>query len=122
VKDTLATGLSLEVEYPVTADLSPAHLAPTVVLSTPNMIELMEGVSLQVSQPHLDETETTVGTHVNVSHEAAARGGQMVTVRSELIVVDRRRLTFSVSAMVETRVIGRGTHERAVIDTSLFGG
>lgn len=85
------------------------------------MILLMEMASLYAAVPHLDENETTVGTHVNVSHRAAAHEGETVTVESELISIDRRRLNFAVRVAVGDRIIGEGTHQRAVIDTSGFG-
>lgn len=117
----LEPGLSYSFELEITPDLSPPHLAPMVVLSTPNMILNMEIASLQAVQQHIGETETTVGTHVNVSHAAAAQGGEIATVASELESIDRRRLNFKVSVMVGDRVIGEGTHQRAIIDTSRFG-
>ncbi len=121
MKESLAPGLTHSLDVEVSADMSPSHLAPLVVLSTPKMIELMEMASLQAAAPHLDDNETTVGTHVNVSHEAAAGEGATVTVSSQLTGVDQRRLTFSVTARNGERVLGRGTHERTVVDTSRFG-
>ncbi len=121
MKDSLQPGVGHRIEVEIGEDMSPPHLAPVVVLSTPSMIELMEIASLQAAQPHLDGTETTVGTHVNVSHEAAAHGGERVTVSSELMEVAKRRLTFAVEARVGDRIVGRGTHQRAVVDTSRFG-
>lgn len=118
--DTLQPGLTNSMTIEVVESLSPPHLAPTIVLSTPNMVQLMESCSLQTVQPHLGPTETTVGTHVNVSHEAAARGGETVTIDAELIETSKRRLTFAVVVRVEDRIIGQGTHERAVIDTARF--
>lgn len=107
----------------VTADLSPVHLAPIVVLSTPDMIRLMEEASTAAVQPQLEAgDQTTVGTHVDVSHEAAAREGEQVTVEAELTTVSGPRLTFRVEARVGERVIGRGTHRRHVVDRSRFAG
>lgn len=121
MKDTLQPGVSRTMDVEVTADLSPPHLAPIIVLSTPSMIRLMEEASLEAAQPHLDANETSVGTHVNVSHQAAAGEGETVRVEAEVIDVSRRRITFAVAVRAGTRVIGEGTHERAVIDTSRFG-
>lgn len=105
----------------VTAELSPPHLAPTVVLSTPNMILLMEETCTSAIQPLIEaDDQTSVGTHVNVSHEAAAVGGEEVEVCCELIEADRRRLTFLVEAKVGDRIIGRGTHQRHIVDRSRF--
>lgn len=111
--------MSREIE--VTKDLSPAHLAPTVVLSTPDMIRLMEEVSTMAVQDILDGyDQTTVGTHVDVSHESAARAGEEVTVMAVLENVDGSRLVFAVEATVGDRVVGRGIHRRYVVDRSRF--
>lgn len=121
MKESLRPGLTHTLDATITADMSPPHLAPIVVLSTPKMVELMEMASLQAVVAHLDPNETTVGTLVNVSHEAAAGEGAKVIVTSELTNVAQRRLTFSVSAQAGERMLGRGTHERVVVDTSRFG-
>ena len=117
----LEPGLTHTFDLEITPDLSPPHLAPIVVLSTPSMILNMEVASLQCVQQYLGETETTVGTHVNVSHAAAAQGGEIATVTAELESIDRRRLNFEVSVRVGDLVIGEGMHQRAIIDTSKFG-
>lgn len=119
----LSPGATHTESVRVTADLSPAHLAPVVVLSTPEMIRLMEEASTQAVQPLLGAVDgTTVGVHVDVSHESAARENEEVTVESTLVSVDGPRLTFRVEARVGGRIIGRGTHRRYVIDRSRFAG
>lgn len=107
----------------VTADMTPHHLAPIVVLSTPEMIGMMEEAATRAVQPHLDELDqTTVGTHVDVSHESAAREGEEVEVEAELSAVDGPRLSFRVEARVGDRIIGRGNHRRYIVDRSRFAG
>jgi fluoroacetyl-CoA thioesterase len=119
---TLELGLTNVRTVTVTPDLSPEHLAPIIVLSTPDMIRLMEETCTAAVQPLIEaDDQTSVGTHVNVSHESAAKDGDEVEVSCELIEVDRRRLTFLVEARVGDRIIGRGTHQRHVIDRSRFG-
>ena len=121
MKETLAPGLEHQASYKVTSDMAPRHL-PVVVLSTPSMVGLIERTCLQSVLPHLDEGETTVGTHVCVSHSGVANEGEEVTVRSRLAEVERRRLTFAVEVASPRGVISEGTHQRAVIDTSRFSG
>jgi fluoroacetyl-CoA thioesterase len=120
MKDTLAPGLEQSETVEVTPEMSPPHLS-ALVLSTPSMIQLMEVTSLQMVKPHLDDNETTVGTHVCVSHVAGAAAGERVTVTSRLSEVAKRRLTFEVSAHCGDRLLGEGTHQRAVVDASRFG-
>lgn len=120
MKDTLAPGLATTAAHTVTDDMSPAHLTAKV-LSTPSMIQLMEKTCLEMVSGHLDPDETTVGTHVCVSHAAAAASGEQVSISARLAEVNKRRLTFEVRATVGDRVLGEGTHQRAVIDTSRLG-
>jgi fluoroacetyl-CoA thioesterase len=118
--DSLTVGLDGTASYEITADMSPPHL-PAAVLSTPSMIQLIEGTCLATVQPHLDEGQTTVGTHVCVSHDAGAFVGETVTVTCRLSEIDRRRLTFETEVTCGDRVLSTGTHQRAVVDLSRFG-
>jgi fluoroacetyl-CoA thioesterase len=116
---SLTTGIEHQATYEVTADMAPAHL-PRAVLSTPSMIQLLEQTCLVAVQPHLDDGETTVGTHVCVSHTGPASVGESVTVTCRLSGIERRRLTFDVEVAGPAQTISTGTHERAVIDLSRF--
>jgi fluoroacetyl-CoA thioesterase len=120
MKDTLAVGITAEQTYTVTKDMAPPHL-PVVVLSTPSMVQLIEGTCLASAQAHLDDGELTVGTHVCVSHSGAAMEGEQVTVRCTLETIEKRRLTFAVRVEAPSGVISEGTHQRAVIQANRFG-
>jgi fluoroacetyl-CoA thioesterase len=119
VLPSLAPGIEHRVSYDVRADMAPAHL-PRAVLSTPSMVQLIEQTCLVAVQPHLDDTETTVGTHVCVSHTGPAAVGESVTVTCRLTGIERRRLTFDVEVAGPAQTISTGTHERAVIDLTRF--
>lgn len=119
MKESLAVGIEHEMKYTVTDDMGAAHL-PMQVLSTPAMLGLIEGTCLQGARPHLDENETTVGTHVNISHSGPARMGEEVTVKARLKEINKRRLLFEVEVIAPQGSISTGTHERAVIDLSRF--
>ena len=66
--------------------------------STPSMIGPMEQASIQALHEFLDEGQTSVGFEVNVRHLAPADIGATITAYSELLEVDRNRLTFRVEA------------------------
>ncbi|MCW0216500.1 MAG: thioesterase family protein [Pseudonocardia sp.] len=117
---SLTSGIEYDKKHVITAEMGTGHTG-TAVLSTPSMIGLMEVTCLEAAGPHLDENESTVGIHVCVSHVAAAKEGEEVTVTTRLTDVTRRKLTFEVSARVGDRLLGEGTHKRAVIDMSKFG-
>jgi len=119
----LEVGLTNRTTVTVGEEHSPGHLGATVVLSTPDMIRIMEQVCTEAVQPSLDGSDqSTVGIHVNVSHENAAREGEEVEVRGELVRMLGSQLTFDVEATVGDRIIGRGTHQRHIIDRERFEG
>ena len=90
------------------------------VLATPQMIRYMEWTSRNNVLPSLEAGYDTVGTHVNVSHLAAAPIGSVVTFASEITSVQDRRVEFRVTARTEEELIGEGTHERAIINVAKF--
>ena len=85
--------------------------------STPSMILLMEQASINAVDQYIEKGRTSVGFEVNVRHLAPADIGATITAYSELIEVDRNRLSFRVEAFDGDRKIGEGTHRRAVIST-----
>lgn len=120
MKDSLAVGLTNEMTHTVTKAVSPGHI-PMVVLSTPSMVGLIEQCCLLATQPHLDEGEATVGTHICVSHDSAVGEGEQFVIRCRLTSVDRRRLTFDVEVDGPNGQVSRGTHQRAVISLGRIG-
>lgn len=102
----------------MTADRVGSGLAQ--VFATPMMIALMEQTCAESVAPLLPEGQSTVGTHINVSHCSATPIGMEVWCDSELIEVDRRRLLFNVKAYDSCGLIGEGQHERFIIDNAKF--
>lgn len=90
------------------------------VFATPMMIALMEKAAVLSIEPCLEEGQSSVGTHINVSHCSATPIGRKVWAESEVIAIDRRKVTFSVKAYDENGLIGEGTHERFIIDIDRF--
>ena len=90
------------------------------VLATPIMIAWMEECCMECVQPQLDEGFGTVGTLVNVTHEAPTPVGGEVTISCFLRQVDGRRLVFAVEASDKGGIIGRGSHERFIVDGAKF--
>ncbi len=90
------------------------------VYATPAMIALMEQTAYQSVSSELEEGMGTVGTLMNVQHLAASPVGMKISCETELVEVDGRKLVFSVSASDEKGLIGKGTHERFIVDNAKF--
>ncbi len=90
------------------------------VFATPQMIALMEQAAASSVAGELEEGQGTVGTLLNVSHDAATPLGMKVWAETELVEVDRRRLVFDVKAYDECGLIGQGKHERFIIQNDKF--
>jgi predicted thioesterase len=117
-KAPLAVGMTYSRSVTVTDDMTPAHLRhdPIRVLSTPDMIRLVEQTAIEAVAPSLAPGQATVGTRVDIAHLAATPVGMTVTITVELTEIDRRRLAFRVAVRDELDEAGRGTHERFIID------
>jgi fluoroacetyl-CoA thioesterase len=106
-----------------TLTVKPEHLANRFkdamlpqVLATPMMLLAMENAALNAIRSFLDPGESAVGTAVNIRHLAATPVGHQVRAEAEVTKVEGRRIEFNVTASDESEEIGRGTHERVVID------
>lgn len=120
MKTSLASGLTRTAIYVTTMEMRAGQLENDV-FSTPAMIGLMERTCVDLTEPHLDENEQTVGIHVDVYHLAPTRIGQSVTITAELTEVKDNKIRYSVSAINDQGIkIGAGNHRRAVIDTKRF--
>jgi fluoroacetyl-CoA thioesterase len=106
-----------------TLRVTPAHLANQFkdaalppVFATPMMVTAMENAALNAVRSYLDPGESAVGTAVNIRHLAATPAGHRVTADAVVTKVDGRRIEFDVTAHDEIEEIGKGTHERMVVD------
>ena len=116
---SLAPGLRGHVSFRVEVSDLVTHV-PGGVLATPAMISFIEYACASALVSHLDDGETTVGTHVCVSHEGPAWSGEPIRIEYHVQAVERRRITFEVEASSPRGLISRGTHERAVIDLARY--
>lgn len=90
------------------------------VFATPSMIALMEQAACNAVAACLDEESTSVGTLVNITHDAATGMGKKVTSTATLVEVQGRKLVFEVTAADEDKQIGKGTHERFIVNKEKF--
>ena len=129
MKDTLKPGLKYSHTFTVPKSKTVPALYPESeefvimpeVFATGYLVGFLEWACIKAINPHLDwPEEQTVGTHIDVSHEAATPPGLTVTANVELIAVEGKKLTFSVEAHDGVDLISKGRHERFVINKKKF--
>lgn len=90
------------------------------VFATPMMVALMEKAAVNAIEGGLEAGQSSVGTHMDVSHDSATPLGMKVWAEAELTAVEGRALTFSVAAFDEAGSIGKGLHTRFLILSEKF--
>ena len=118
----IPVGAKGRAEMTVTQDKTAAAVGSgsLAVFATPWMCAMMELAACNALAPYYDEGQSSVGTKLDISHDAATPVGMNVCAEAEVVEVDRRRIVFRVAAWDETGLIGRGTHERFLIDAERF--
>lgn len=129
MKSSLKPGITFEHTFTLNRNKMVPALYPEAdefqlmpeVFATGFMVGFLEWACLKAMIPHLDwPAEQTVGTHINVSHEAATPEGMTVTAKVKLTEVNDRKLKFDVQGFDEEGLISQGTHERFIIDKDRF--
>jgi fluoroacetyl-CoA thioesterase len=90
------------------------------VFATPFLGGLMEQVSAELIDQHLNPGEQSVGVSMNLKHLAATPLGMEVRVKTEIVAVEGRKLTFQLEAYDDVEKIGEATHERFIIVADKF--
>jgi len=124
--------LSIGLKYRQSMRVMDRHTVPKVapdwpgfsdmppILATAIMIGFVEQTCIEGLRPYIEAGQHTVGTLVNVSHTNPTPVGMDITADIELIAIDGRKLTFRIKVSDEDGLVGGGTHERFIIDTSSF--
>jgi len=99
--------------------LSPAHLDSfPKVFATARMVALMEMAAARAMKAVLEEGELTAGVLVNVTHTAATPVGATVTATARFVGMQGKFYGFEVSASDDAGEVGKGTHQRAIVQHS----
>ena len=118
----IPVGAKGRVDGVVTDQLTAAAIGSgsVEVFATPYMVAAMENAACEALRPYYGEGENSVGTKLEISHDAATPVGMKYWAEAEVTEVDRRRFVLKVTAYDETGVIGSGTHERFIIQMEKF--
>jgi len=108
-----------ELVWNVTDDLCTTR-GDYKVFSTPSMTLLIEMASQKLAMPHLKPGQGQVGVSVNIRHLAPTPIGKKVRCETELVGIDRRRLTFKARVFDDVEQVGEAEHERFVVDLDKY--
>ena len=116
--DDLRVGMTFEKTITVTEPLTAGqlHRRGIYVMSTPEMVRLVEHCALEGVQPFLQPNQNSVGTRVDLRHLGGTPMGMRVTARTTLVEIDRRRLVFQAEVHDELEKVGEGMNERFIVD------
>lgn len=90
------------------------------VYATPALTALMEKAACAALKGRLADDETTVGIMISVEHTSATPVGMNVSCDACLVGIDRRKLTFEITAYDDKGVIGKARHERFIVNAKSF--
>ena len=117
-------GTKCRLEQTVTRELTAEAIGSGAlpVFGTPFMAAMMENAATTALQSFLEEGQGSVGTHLDISHDAPTPVGMTVYAEAEITAVSEngRMVDFQVSAWDEKGPIGKGTHTRAIIGNEKF--
>ncbi|MCI9347905.1 MAG: thioesterase family protein [Oscillibacter sp.] len=117
-------GTKCRLEQPVTEELTAAAIGSGAlpVFGTPFMAAMMENAALTALQTYLEEGLGSVGTRLDITHDAPTPIGMTVWAEAEIVSVSEngRMVEFKVSAWDEKGPVGAGTHTRAIIKNEKF--
>ena len=117
-------GTKCQLEQTVTEELTAAAVGSGAqpVFGTPFMAAMMENAAMTCRQNFLEEGQGSVGTHLEISHDAPTPIGMNVWAEAEITAVSEngKMVDFTVKAWDEKGPIGSGTHTRAIIKNDKF--
>lgn len=121
-KDMLTEGLKETATVQVSAENTALTMGSgdMPVFATPAMVALMENAAMRAVADELPDGCTTVGGYMEASHLAPSPLGVSISAEATLTEVKGRKLTFSIEARQEEKVIGKATHIRFIVGRKEF--
>ncbi len=117
-------GTKCQVDQVVAPELTAAAAGSGAlpVFGTPFMAAMMENAALTALQTFLEEGQGSVGTRLEISHDAPTPVGMRVWAEAEIVSVSEngKMVDFAVRAWDERGPIGHGAHTRAVVANERF--
>ncbi len=119
MKDSLTTGLSVTQRYEIDRNRTIGFMGDEArVYATPALVQDIENTCRDLLLEHGDAGEDSVGTRVELDHLAPTLEGMWVEITATLTGLDGRAASFEVTARDALDEVGRGRHNRFIVDVS----
>ncbi len=110
----------------VVVQVTPDRLATSVgsggaaVFASPMLVAAFEAAAVACVEHLLPDGHLSLGSHLDVTHNAPTPPGLAVTATATLTAIDGRKLSFALKADDGVEPIGSGRHTRIVVDAPRF--
>ena len=117
MKATLQPGITLTSRIDIDAGRTIGFLGDdSRVYATPFVLYDVEVLCQSLIKAHLDDSEDTVGSHVDISHLAPTPLGMWVEIKVTITAVKGRKVDLAFECRDALDTIAKGTHTRFVVD------
>lgn len=120
----IVIGTKCQVQQVVTEDLTAAKAGSGLlpVFGTPFLAAMTENAACTALTPFLEEGQGSVGTRLDLRHDAPTPIGMTVWAEAEIVGVSEngKMVDFRLRAWDEAGDIGSGSHTRAIIRNERF--
>jgi predicted thioesterase len=117
-------GTKCQIQQTVTEEITAAAVGSGAlpVFGTPFLAAMLENAAMTCLQEFLEDGQGSVGTHLDITHEAPTPIGMTVTAEAEIKDVSEngKMVVFNVRAWDEKGPISSGFHTRAIIHNEKF--
>ena len=90
------------------------------VLATPKVVALVEEAAVAAVAGLVADTDTTVGSHIDVDHLAPTPIGGTVVATATVVALKGRRLDFEATVTEEAELVAKATHVRYIVNRESF--
>jgi predicted thioesterase len=119
MKSSLQPGLTAVKRIAIDRDRTISFMGEDArVYATPRLISDIEFTCRDLLLQHADAGEDSVGMEVAIKHLAPTLAGSTIEISVRVTAVDKRVVTFEVSARDEFDTVSAGTHTRFVVDVA----
>lgn len=116
-------GMSKTIQKEITENDTALHYGSGSIedlLATPVLAALMIEAAVSTVDPLLPDGYITIGRYLSIEHLEPTTKGMTVTVKAEITETDNNRINFTILAYDELGEIGKGIHERFIVNHDLL--